>query len=696
MNRKLLYIIFLALLMPFITRAQVDMNATDSSNLSELSLDQLNKLKSKYAASDLEKAIGQAIEAASINPVSLRKNTSIISVITKDEILKSGATTLMDVLKLVPGIEFHVDVTGVVALSFRGIWANEGNLLLIIDGLEFNETAYNSLQFGNHYPVHQIKRIEIIRGPGSAIYGGAAELAVINIITEKGNDLKAFEANITDGVAQGGYTTQNINMAVGNAGKDYSYAIAGLLGRAQTPGQSYTDVYGNSFSSTGNMGTATQYVNANFDYKNWSARLIYDNYNIDTRDGYVMALSKTYPCNFSTLAAELKYNKRLNKKVLLNTAINYKQSSPWENTSNIAAIDSNNYSYYKSNVERIKAHVNAIVSFSKWLKGTIGAEGYYDYGKKFNGQLFHYDSSDHVSYFNYAPFAQLTIIAPFSSITLGGRYDYSNSFGSSFSPRIGLTKKIGQTNFKLQYASSFRAPSIENIQYAIDRVKLLPETSNTLEGEASFKLNKNMYLSVNIFDITTHHAIKYYVKTDSVINGDPDGYRNSRATTGSRGFELEYKYKGALGFMNASFSYYTIANKGVDSANMVATANSVTLGTAQYKFSLMASINIGKHFFISPSAQFLGKRYGICGIDNMGNNVLEEFPAQLLVHVFAGTTAIKNVTVGAGINNITDQNIWYIQAYNSEHAPLPGLGRNIYVSVKYHLSLVKAQDVKDE
>jgi outer membrane receptor for ferrienterochelin and colicin len=682
--------------MPCTSWAQADMPATDTSNLSELSLDQLNKLKSKYSASDLEKAIGQAIEAASINPVSLRKNTSIISVITKDEILKSGATTLMDVLKLVPGIEFNVDVTGVVALSFRGIWANEGNLLLIIDGQEFNETAYNSLQFGNHYPVHQIKRIEIIRGPGSAIYGGAAELAVINIITEKGNDLKGFEANITDGVATGGYTTQNINMALGNGGKNYSYSVAGLLGRAQTPGQTYTDVYGNGFSTTGNTGTATQYLNANFDYKNWSARIIYDNYSIDTRDGYVAALSRTYPCNFSTLATELKYNKHISRKVLLNANVNYKQSSPWENAGLIDAVDSHNYSYYKITVERLKANLNAVVNFSKWLKGTIGAESIYDYGKKYNGEIFHYDSSDHVSYFNYAPFAQVTIIAPFSSITIGGRYDYSNAFGSSFSPRIGITKKIGRANYKLQYASSFRAPSIENVQYAIDRIKLLPETSNTLEGEASFKLNKNMYLAVNIFDITTHNAIKYYVKTDSVINGDPDGYRNSKTTTGSQGFELEYKYKGALGFLNASFSYYTITHKGADSANFVALDKSVTLGTAQYKFSLLASINLGKHYFITPSAQFLGKRYGISSLDSAGNNVIQTFPAQIVLNVFAGSTAIKNITLGVGINNISNQNIFYIQAYNSKHAPLPGLGRNFYVSLKYHLSLAKSAPLKDE
>lgn len=78
----------------------------------------------------------------------------------------------MQVLQLIPGFDFGVDVEGIVGIGVRGNWAHEGKVLMLWDGLEMNEDLYSTLQFGGHYPVGQIKRIEIIRGPGSAIYGG--------------------------------------------------------------------------------------------------------------------------------------------------------------------------------------------------------------------------------------------------------------------------------------------------------------------------------------------------------------------------------------------------------------------------------------------------------------------------------------------------------------------------------------------
>jgi outer membrane receptor for ferrienterochelin and colicin len=52
------------------------------------------------------------------------------------------------------------------------------------DGQEYNEILYQSVPYGNKFPLEQIARIEIIRGPGSAVYGGTAEFGVINIITK--------------------------------------------------------------------------------------------------------------------------------------------------------------------------------------------------------------------------------------------------------------------------------------------------------------------------------------------------------------------------------------------------------------------------------------------------------------------------------------------------------------------------------
>ena len=118
------------------------------------------------------------IHVTSRSTIPMRQAPGIVSLVTADEITNSGARDLIDVLRLVPGFWFGVDVQGVVGLGFRGNWGHEGKIQLIVDGLEINEHHYSSYWFGSHFPVESIKNIEILRGPGSVMYGGYAALAV--------------------------------------------------------------------------------------------------------------------------------------------------------------------------------------------------------------------------------------------------------------------------------------------------------------------------------------------------------------------------------------------------------------------------------------------------------------------------------------------------------------------------------------
>ena len=86
----------------------------DTSDISNLSLEDLIEDKSQGIPSELESKINAAIEVASLNPLSSRKSPSIVSVITGAEIQRSGARDLIDVLRLVPGIDFAVDALGSV------------------------------------------------------------------------------------------------------------------------------------------------------------------------------------------------------------------------------------------------------------------------------------------------------------------------------------------------------------------------------------------------------------------------------------------------------------------------------------------------------------------------------------------------------------------------------------------------------
>ena len=82
----------------------------DTVDYYEMSIEQLQKLKAVGVSSDLEKLINSLISVASKKPLSGRESPSIVSLITREEIQNSGARDLMDVLAMVPGIDFGMDV----------------------------------------------------------------------------------------------------------------------------------------------------------------------------------------------------------------------------------------------------------------------------------------------------------------------------------------------------------------------------------------------------------------------------------------------------------------------------------------------------------------------------------------------------------------------------------------------------------
>ena len=117
----------------------------------------------------LDELMNIPVSVASKTQLTVRESPAILTVITGEEIKNLGARDLMDVLNLVPGMNFGVDVQGVVGISSRVNWAHEGKILVLLDGQEMNEILFSTTQFGQRYYISQIEKVEIIRGPGSSI-----------------------------------------------------------------------------------------------------------------------------------------------------------------------------------------------------------------------------------------------------------------------------------------------------------------------------------------------------------------------------------------------------------------------------------------------------------------------------------------------------------------------------------------------
>lgn len=669
-------------------QAQLDSLSTynnDTTDLSDMTIEELSQLKSRYKKTEMEKMVTQAIIAASRKPLSLKKSPSIVSVVTADDIAKSGARDIMDVFRLIPGIDFNIDVQGGVGLSFRGLWANEGKILLLLDGQEMNEIAYCTLVFGNNYNISQIRKIEVIRGPGSAIYGGFAEYAVINIISKSPEEINGINYDMVIGRAINTYARQNVSLTVGKRVNDFAFSMSTFIGKGQRSNMIYKDIDGHSFNMKNNSDLNPTNLNVSLRYKMLSVRLIYDMLATTTRDGYVHSMSKAYPTNFTNYLAEVKYIQKLGTNLQLQGKFNYKRSLPWE--FNALADSTDNYPSYKIVTDRYRGNLAALWDATYWLNITAGAEAYYDKACKpiLNGemQIFRNEGGNEVAYSNYAAFLQSLIKLRFANLTIGARYDYNSASGAAFNPRLGITKRMGAFNFKLLYASSYRAPGIENIQTSIQS-RILPEKTRTFELETGFQINRNMFLSLSLYDISTKNAIRYVV--DTSLTNTPEGYINSDKKIGTQGLDLEYKYKSSYGFVNLAYAYYTTAHKSRDDSNEVVIDRSASLGIANHKFSIVAGAYINKYLYIAPSANFLGKRYGYSRLDSLGNLKLNTYKPNLQLNVYFGCTGlVKGLSFGMGVYNITNQEVIYIQPYKGSHGEYPGMGTEIIFKLTYNV-----------
>ena len=259
-----------------------------------------------------------------------RESPGIVTVITQAEIINSGARDLTDVLLQVPGFMPALDLQNTVGIGIRGSWAHEGKVLLLIDGQEFNETIYSTLQLGNHFPLEQISRIEIIRGPGSATYGGYAELGVINITTQSAAEVNGVSAAVAYGQMAHAYARRTVSLSLGKQWKDFGFVAHSFFGQGNRSDRDYTDAYGNTFNMEGNSDLDPFNFNIGLNYRGFSTRFIVDRYHGTTRDLYDEAYGQALENDFDSYLLEARYDLKIGSKLSLLPRFNYRRQSPYQ------------------------------------------------------------------------------------------------------------------------------------------------------------------------------------------------------------------------------------------------------------------------------------------------------------------------------------------------------------------------------
>ena len=459
-------------------------------DLNQLSMEELMNVEvdTVYGASKFQQKVTEA--------------PSSITIITADEIQKYGYRTVSDLLQSVPGFyvtnDRNYSYVGVDGISRPTDYST--HLLILIDGHRVNDSVYNAAYVGTEaiLDIDLIKRVEIIRGPGSSLYGANAFLGVINIITKRGADLKGVEVSADAGSLQT-YRER------ATYGQKYASGLELLLSETfyNSKGNSQLDFP--AFNSAATNNGIAQNVDADQFYSGFLSTSYRD---FTLRAGYVSREKHIPTASFGTVFndprtkttdaraySDLQYHHVFGN----NWEINARGSYDWYEYDGVFIYDHSgagvppytvNYDFGRQNWWGLDLSVSRRVAERHHL--TLGTEETFNtkqvLGNFDQTPYFSYLSDRHSSTQSSFYLQDEFTIRKNLLLSAGVRYDQYSTFGGTVNPRLGLIFFPQEnTDIKILYGQAFRAPDDYQLYYSdpsagIELTRgLRPETIKTTE-----------------------------------------------------------------------------------------------------------------------------------------------------------------------------------------------------------------------
>lgn len=660
----------------FSSFAQADSTQVTTENTEEIIMDDVFDMS-------LEDLLNMEISVGGSNKLTLRETPGIITVITEREIKTSGARDLVDLLRTVPGFEFSGDIENTIGLGVRGNHAQEGKTLLLIDGQEINETGYGTIVFGNRFFTDNIQKIEIIRGPGSAVYGGMAELAVINVITKTGEDLDGGFASTTYGTSNGTQSRLNGQFGVGKKlDNGLNISLTGSYSEANRSNETidYATDYNSDDGDAVTQNFADSSLVKNIDlnlglkYKGLSLTSIYQDHSIEYNAPGADWLK------FGGLYLGGKYDWEVNDKLTITPQVNWKKVAPWTYQGNV----NEDTEYYVIDSYRSSEKLTAFYKLNENIKFTTGAEAYQDRAvKTIDGSVFANDKNS-VSYSNVAAFGEVLVANKVANFIVGARYDKHSQFGDAFVPRFAVTKVIDQWHFKGLLSRAFKAPVINNFEVNED---IKPEFTNVSELEVGYQINDHMVITANGFLIKITDPIVYGYDPES----DEEFYFNL-GTASTIGAELDFKINYDWGYINSSYSFYKNNNTEVkehefygDEHPYVAQSDkSLLRGFPAHKVVVTSGIDINDKIIVAPSFIFNSKKVGLYSQEEFWEKYEDaDFDPNLIFNLAIHYEPIENLRISLGAYDILSQKYTTANAYDAGYQGTPTMGQEFTIKAAY-------------
>jgi outer membrane receptor for ferrienterochelin and colicin len=495
----------------------------------------------------LEQLINVKITTASKSEERISDAPGIVSVVTKDELDRFDGMTLKDILERVPGlIGSSVYMTDRSMISIRGDQiSNSGeHVLLLINGRPLREVLEGGIksEMLETFPVGAIQRIEVVKGPGSVLYGSTAFSGVINVITEQ-PEKNSFTAT-------GYYGEEGAWGASGKAtvklGDLYIMAAAQYLEKADWPINYVSAGPGGNIVDpidVPNFGGGA-YLGAN--YHDFSVMAAYNDW---TTAYFIPDFESIFPpshgdAHWRKIFSNFGYDTDVNQYWRTSANLTYTRSLFDTSLSAFPGVERDSY-------EALIEWAN-FITLSDKSRLTLGGVGTRIEGSEFgNGVQTSKGSRWDAGFYGQVDYQILKSL----KVIAGAQANKIENLDWDVVPRGGVIwYPIPQLTFKALYGQAFRAPSINENHLdnpgLVGDPDLKPEHVATIDVGLSYQ-NDQAEVGVSYF----HSALTDIIFQDRT--GFPT-YANQDGTTTIQGVEVEGKYYITKElFFTGSFIYQT-------------------------------------------------------------------------------------------------------------------------------------------
>jgi len=488
----------------------------------EISLEQLMKLEVPI------------VEAASKYKQKITEAPSSVTVITSDEVKRYGHRTLADILERAPGFYTSYD-RNYSFLGVRGFNPGDYNsrVLLMVDGHRINNSLSDGAAIGTEFllDVDLIDRVEIIRGPGSSLYGNNAFLGVINVITRRGRDMTGNGAEVSGEI--GRFDTYKGRVSYGHKFKnDLEILLSGSIYDSRGQKNLFYKEFDTPLNNNGVAHKADDEA-----FKSFFGTISFHDF---TLEGGYITREKGNPTalNFTEFNdprlrttdkrgyADLKYNHEF-IEVLDLTARLYYDRQDFDAGYPYPGV------FYKE--FQVGEWWGTEVQLTKrlWDRHTLTFGGEYRNDFRQEDRIVNADTGDvatnlHRDRENYGVYLEgdFTIVTNLH-LNAGARYDQYGDFDPTYNPRVALIyNPIGQSVFKALYGTAFRAPNFYELSDPRFQ-DIKPETITTYELVYEQGIGKYLRSSLSGF----------YNKIDDLITFKDQRYQNLKGAE-AKGLEL--------------------------------------------------------------------------------------------------------------------------------------------------------------